>query len=196
MITMRRAFLRARKSSARPIATRTYVAASSWLAKPATATATATAFVEPQEIVDHSQSIQKQLTFLPSPLPTDQTPTIESSSLYPSTALLDSLSLISVCLRRPETTPRAYDIFMRLLSSYDEATSSLPAAAVWGSVIEGSGAMAKVVIHPQQQRMWTERAADLVHRWERVNGGNVEGEAVLRDDGVKVYRGWLRGALQ
>lgn len=190
---MRRAFLRARKSSARPTPNRTYVSASSWLAKPATATA----FAEPHEIVDHSQSIQKQLTFLPSPLPTDQTPTIESSSLYPSTALLDSLSLISVCLRRPETTPRAYDIFMRLLSSHDEGTSSLPAAAVWGSVIEGSGAMAKVVIHPQQQRMWTERAADLVGRWERANGGgNVEGEAVLRDDGVKVYRGWLRGALQ
>ncbi len=57
--------------------------------------------------------------------------------------------------------------------------------------------MAKVVDFPHQKRMWTERAADLVGRWEKANGGGqVEGEATLRDEGVKVYRGWLRGALQ
>jgi hypothetical protein len=87
---------------------------------------------------------------------------------------------------------------MRLLEEHREGRTALPEPGVWATVIEGAGAMARIVQDPLQKRTWTNRAYDLVQTYERYNGRMIVGREAVRigNGGEKVYIGWLRGALQ
>lgn len=170
-------------------------------------------------------------TILPSPIPDDRQSRKErpssttfartQSELYPTTGLLDALSLISVCLRKRETTERGYEIFKRILGDVQEGRCAPPDAAVWGSVIAGISALASPASPPtttttttkdggeaapeDERRLevqrktaetWARRARELVHLWEKLNGAQPGEAAGLRRGGEKVYQGWLRGLLQ
>jgi DNA-directed RNA polymerase len=161
-------------------------------------------------------------TILPSPIPDDRQSRKERPSstpfartqaeLYPTTGLLDALSLISVCLRKRETTERGYEIFKRILGDVEAGRCGIPDAAVWGSVISGISALASpsspaspMETTPKDERqaevqrktseMWARRAKELVHQWEKLNGAEEGTVAGLRRGGEKVYQGWLRGLL-
>ncbi|KAK4689779.1 hypothetical protein P7C73_g327, partial [Tremellales sp. Uapishka_1] len=129
---------------------------------------------------------------LPSPLPPDAVSakvgeaTTANAMLYPSTQLLDQLSLISICLRRPEHVPRAYQIFRRLLDESANGLRPVPESEVWGSVIEGVSRL--------EGENWKSRAEKLVWRWEE-SCGSPQGVPALAKNGVKVYQGWFRGLI-
>lgn len=137
---------------------------------------------------------------LPSPLPSDVAagPTDPRSALYPTTGVIDSLSMISICLRRPEHVPRAYQIFRQLLEDSRRGLRRLPDAETWGKVLEGVARLGRDTAADQlRSAMWRKRALDLVDRWEveqKTKGLNViAGEA---DGGMKVYQGWFAGTVR
>lgn len=167
-------------------------------------------------------------TILPSPIPDDRpirgttdipppnSPHARTtqSELYPSTGLLDALSLISVCLQKRETVPRGYEIFKRILADVSAGRCAVPDAAVWGSVIEATTALGKPdlsipstdarrsEVARLSEDAWIRRGRELVGLWEEVNGAGTDpqGSRVrvygLKRGGEKVYQGWLRGLLQ
>ena len=148
---------------------------------------------------------QEKLTVLPSPLPDDQPISEAQAALYPSTSLLDSLSLIHICLGRQDTIPRAFDIFWTLLDDHAAHRTSLPDANVWASVIEGILSLDA----PKQaggrpvagKSAWMPKAEVLIAEWEKFNGGRSEpGTSRVRPLGLgrggeKVYAGYLRGLV-
>lgn len=192
-----------------------------------TATATEAATAKQPAKSDAASSFSpppNKLTLLPSPIPDDQPITRTNSDLYPSTARMDSIALISVCLRRPETTSRAYDIFRQLLVDYHTGSSAFPEPDLWSSVIEGSGALAvdsvdvstlgnakarKQVV--ARKEMWVNRQERLVRDWEEEIGAQeqerrsrsqaqaptqVAGWAAgIGHGGEKIYQGFVRGLL-
>ncbi|KAJ9095344.1 hypothetical protein QFC21_005710 [Naganishia friedmannii] len=164
----------------------------------------------------------------PSPPSSSETSTPDArtqSELYPSTGLLDALSLISVCLKRKETTPRGYEIFKRIVADAQAGRCALPDAAVWGSVVEGVAALAalpttttssssaasvegrRLVDERSEQirrfeaEAWERKGRELVALWEGLNQAGekekgLKGRPVaLHRGGEKVYQGWLRGLL-
>lgn len=157
-------------------------------------------------------------TILPSPIPLDEprhkdaSPRPTQSELYPSTGLLDALSLISICLVKRATVPRGYEIFRRILADVAAGRCTAPDAAVWGSVIEAISSLSLHVSTPTEDTRaaeaaqseadaWARRARELVGRWEEVNGAAAPGGSRVRAWGLKrggekVYQAWLRGLLR
>lgn len=150
-----------------------------------------------------SSSPDRALTLLPSPVPDDQPLTGINADLYPPTSLLDSLSLISVCLRRPETTARAHDIFRQLLAEHRAGRAPRPEPDVWGSVIEGTAALAsppppRELTNAKLRKaadakieMWRNRARRLIEDWEMSTSDDERSQ----EGSDKVYQGYVRGLL-
>ncbi|WRT65024.1 uncharacterized protein IL334_001965 [Kwoniella shivajii] len=137
------------------------------------------------------------LLHLPSPLPTDITPNPNSpqSTLYPPTGVIDSISMISICLRRPEHVPRAYQIFKQLLEDSASGLRRVPDAEVWARVIEGVASLGKEVEGTPWEN-WRKRAERLVSQWEGANGSwGTHQPAGLEKGGLKVYQGWFNGLI-
>ncbi|KAK8846742.1 hypothetical protein IAR55_005829 [Kwoniella newhampshirensis] len=138
------------------------------------------------------------LLHLPSPLPSDITPgpNAPQAALYPSTGVIDSVSMISICLRRPEHVPRAYQIFKQLLEDSISGQKRMPDAEVWARVIEGVASLGKETDGTVHWANWRKRAERLVSQWENANGvwGNKE-PAGLDKGGLKVYQGWFNGII-
>ncbi|ODN96443.1 DNA-directed RNA polymerase, mitochondrial [Cryptococcus wingfieldii CBS 7118] len=133
---------------------------------------------------------------LPSPLPNDivSPPSSAHSALYPSTSVLDSISMISICLRRPEHVPRAYQIFTQLLRDPVTGQSRAPEAKVWSVVIEGVASLAGQQGSSAGAERWRKRAEKLVEQWG-VSFGSKGKVPVLEHQGIKVYQGWFNGLL-
>lgn len=136
---------------------------------------------------------------LPSPLPNDISPPPDSpqASLYPSTGVIDSISMISICLRRPEHVPRAYQIFTQLLHDSPTGRMIIPEAKVWAMVIEGVASLGNVHSHGSNAPKWRGRAARLVEQWGETHGArNSKEPAGLDRDGLRVYQGWFNGLIK
>lgn len=138
---------------------------------------------------------------VPSPLPSDViTPSSDPrSTLYPTTGVIDSVSMISICLRRPEHTPRAYQIFMQLLEDHRSGKSQPPSAELWGRVTEGAARLGGEINTKDaaKRETWTRRAQNLVDKWEmhqRTRGLSVV--AGGGEGGIKVYQGWFAGSVR
>ncbi|WVQ76764.1 hypothetical protein IAR50_006438 [Cryptococcus sp. DSM 104548] len=133
---------------------------------------------------------------LPSPLPNDivSPPSSSHANLYPSTSVLDSISMISICLRRPEHVPRAYQIFTQLLRDPVTGQSRVPEAKVWSMVIEGVASIAGQQDSPEGTERWRKRAEKLVEQWG-VSCGSKGKVPVLEHEGLMVYQGWFNGLL-
>ncbi|WWC87227.1 uncharacterized protein L201_002115 [Kwoniella dendrophila CBS 6074] len=143
-------------------------------------------------------SRQHPLLHLPSPLPNDITPSDPNSvqsTLYPPTGVIDSISMISICLRRPEHVPRAYQIFKQLLEDSASGLRRIPDAEVWSRVIEGVASLGKESEGIAFEN-WRKRAERLVSQWEGVNGNFAAKEPMgLEKGGLKVYQGWFNGLI-
>lgn len=131
---------------------------------------------------------------IPAPLPPDVMAKGDQSQagLYPSAGVIDSVSMISICLRRPEHIPRAFQIFNNILSEVKSDSRRLPEAEIWARVIEGVASLGKDKPGDMSWRTWRTRAEALVGKWETMNLQG-RGNAFLGDDGIKVYQGWLSG---
>lgn len=134
---------------------------------------------------------------IPSPLPSDIISKGDRSQaeLYPSTGVIDSISMISICLRRPEHIPRAYVIFNNILLDTKSSSRRIPEAELWGRVIEGAASLGKDKPGDTSWRTWRLRASALVGKWETMNNHS-RGQTYLGDDGIKVYQGWLSGLIK
>nr|XP_018265754.1 DNA-directed RNA polymerase, mitochondrial [Kwoniella dejecticola CBS 10117]OBR87912.1 DNA-directed RNA polymerase, mitochondrial [Kwoniella dejecticola CBS 10117] len=140
---------------------------------------------------------QHPLLHLPSPLPTDITPNASSpqSTLYPPTGVIDSISMISICLRRPEHVPRAYQIFKQLLDDSANKLRPPPDAEVWARVIEGVAALGKQSEGTAWEN-WRKRAERLVMQWQGAHGDFAAKQPIgLEHGGMKVYQGWFNGLI-
>jgi hypothetical protein len=148
---------------------------------------------------------ENDLTVLPPPLPDDQPPSESQAALYPSTSLLDSLSLIHICLARKDTIPRAFDIFWSLLDDHAASKTSLPDPNVWANVIEGVLSLAASKQAGGRSTSgnvdWASKAEALIAEWEKFNGGRSEPGSSrprplgLSRGGEKVYSSYLRGLV-
>jgi len=123
--------------------------------------------------------------------------TVAQDVLYPSFGVIDASSMISICLRRPESTPRAYNIFRQLLADYEAGIRALPDADVFARVLEGLVFMSESPGTSDDPR-WRARISRLVQRWETYRGAKDagKGQAALDADGIKVYRGWFMGYVR
>jgi hypothetical protein len=154
---------------------------------------------------------EDNLTLLPPPLPDDLPPSQDQSGLYPPSSLLDSLSLIHICLSKQDTIPRAYDIFSGLVADHTAGRTTLPDAKVWASVIQGllslvgqkkssSTKSSKTSSTKGSKDLsWLQKASSLIAQWEELNGGRTDPQSSrprpmgLNRDGQKVYQGYLLG---
>lgn len=143
----------------------------------------------------------RPLIQLPEPLPTDTpaSPSDLRSALYPSTGVIDSLSMIDICLRRPDHIPRGYQIFRQLLQEHEKGLRRLPEATVWGKVAEAAASLGRELTAKDTSKssIWRRRAQEVVDKWEthhRTRGLNVL--AGGHEDGIKVYQGWFAGSVR
>ena len=136
---------------------------------------------------------------MPSPLPPDVlfADDTTQSTMYPSSGVLDSISLIAISLRRPDLVPRALLMFNQMLSAVKtDPSRQLPQAEIWGKVIEGVASLGKAQPgEGQDPTVWLGRAEKLVGRWESMNDVATGSPALLKD-GIKIYQGWLSGLLK
>lgn len=134
---------------------------------------------------------------LPSPLPADvlhaNDPAL--SALYPSTGVIDAISMIAICLRRPEHVPRAFQIFNHLLVDVKANGKRIPEAEIWGRVVEGVASLGQEKTDDKAYQNWRSRAEVLVGKWETTNQ-RPKGTACLDNDGLKIYQGWLSGLIK
>jgi DNA-directed RNA polymerase len=106
--------------------------------------------------------------------------------------------MISICLRRPEHVPRAYQIFKQLVEDSKTGLRTIPDAEVWGRVIEGVASLGREgqgegVVYQK----WRQRAERLVGWWEAACGTDSVGlPAGLGKGGLKVYQGWFEGMIK
>jgi len=131
------------------------------------------------------------------PLPADviNATDFAQSSMYPASGVLDSISMIAICLRRREHIPRAYQIFQQILLDAKGMPHRLPEAEVWARVLEGVTSLGEMKPGDDTWKTWRTRAEALVGRWESHN--NVpRGHPALQHDGLKVYQGYLSGLLK
>lgn len=115
--------------------------------------------------------------------------------MYPSTGVLDSISMIAICLRRPEHIPRAYQIFNHVLVGAKASTRRIPEAEIWGRVIEGVASLGTQKADETAWKTWRSRAETLVGKWEALHD-KPQGAVALGNDGVRVYQGWLSGLMK
>jgi DNA-directed RNA polymerase len=141
-------------------------------------------------------SRQDRIT-IPSPLPADviNAADYNQAALYPTTGVIDSISMISICLRRPEHIPRAYQIFNQVLLDVKAAPHRMPESEVWARVIEGVASLGEMKPGEETWRTWRGRAAVLASKWEAYCSVP-KGTAGLEHDGIKVYQGWLSGLMK
>jgi hypothetical protein len=143
--------------------------------------------------------LHRPLIQLPEPLPSDITasPSDPRSALYPSTGVIDSMSMIDICLRRPEHVPRGFQIFRKLLEDAKGGSKRIPEAHVWGKVIEATARLGQDVNDRDlKSSLWRKRAQELVNRWETHHG--TKGLNVLsggHEDGIRIYQGWFAGSV-
>ena len=135
---------------------------------------------------------------LPPPLPPDirAQATDPRDAIYANTGVIDSLSMISICLRRPEFVPRAYQIFRQCLDDAGNGSRRMPEADVWGRVIEGVANLGNQSSAVGNALNWRSRATKLVNRWENVSGYHASDQAApIPKEGLKVYQGWFAGTV-
>lgn len=133
--------------------------------------------------------------FIPPPLPADIVPNKNEAqlSLYPSTGVIDSISMISICLRRPELVGRAYAIFNQLVEDARVGLKQMPDADIWSRVIEGVAKSGSDKANGSKARSRAER---LVRTWESLHSSLDIGVVAGRhQQGIKVYQGWFAGTV-
>ena len=101
--------------------------------------------------------------------------------------------MISICLRRPELIPRAYQIFKQVLEDSRTGVRRVPEAEVWARMVEGVASLGKV--GGNNWKIWRRRAETVVGQWESIHGRKGE-PAGLEQGGEKVYQGWFAGLVQ
>jgi hypothetical protein len=155
----------------------------------------AAAALRTEEADDHYtfQPAARHRTILPAPLPSDVESTAKNSSLYPSTPLLDSLSLLSICLRRPQFIKRAYQIFSQLIADVQAGKAPIPDAAVWAEVTEAIGRNGHSFDMKNPDRAH-QVVAELVAQWEVMSKKSAL-QGNLDNAGRRVYQGWFRGLV-
>lgn len=141
-----------------------------------------------------------KLLHLPTPLPGDAQFDSSNEEMYPSTNIVNAISMISICLRRKETIPRAYQVFSRQLELAEQGRSLWPDATIWGKTVEGLASFGRVDESSTLYK-WFQRAQDLVSRWETVSAMRLQreiapGEAVLDNGGIQIYTGLLHGLFR
>ena len=141
----------------------------------------------------HAQQYISIPNILPPDVQDENTP--EQHTLYPTSSVLDSISMISICLRRLDHIPRAYSIFRQLLQDYNSNLKPLPDADTFGKVCEGVSRLS--TLGKETDELWRNRAARLVEQWEEVHLpeqiSRDEYQAALKNNGIKVYQGWFNG---
>lgn len=154
------------------------------------------AFVQAQSGPSFSPPTHRPIVHLPPPLPTDARN--DCDPLYPSTGVIDAISMISICLRRPEHIPRAYQIFQQLLGDSEGGFKRIPEADVWGKVIQGIASLAKPKHgDPDAPVRWRRRAAGLVADWEMIHRSKGQNKvAGAPKDGLRIYQGWFAGLVR
>ena len=145
--------------------------------------------------VDMSPLWSRPMIQLPPPLPSDS---LHSSStlqhaFYPTVGVIDSISMISMCLRRKEHIPRAYQIFQTMLKGLTTNASGIPDAQLFGKVVEGTASLAEPLA--EDSDLWRKRAQGLVRKWEQLQDLPID-EPALEREGVRVYAGWLTGLVK
>ena len=104
--------------------------------------------------------------------------------------------MISICLRRPEFVPRAYQIFRQILEDAATGLQRSPEAEIWGRVIEGTASLGDMRSGAEKADNWRKRAARLVERWEDLSGIKAIGREQMPKDWLKVYQGWFSGMIK
>jgi hypothetical protein len=134
---------------------------------------------------------------IPQPLPADVLNATDyaQSSMYPASGVLDSISMIAICLRRREHIPRAYQIFQQILLDAKGMPHRLPEAEVWARVLEGITSLGEMKPGDETWKTWRTRAEALLGRWESHNN-MPRGQPALQHEGLKVYQGYLSGLLK
>ena len=148
---------------------------------------------------DHYPRRIGSLLNLPPPLPPDVTaqPTDPRDAIYASAGVIDSISMISICLRRPEFVPRAYQVFQQLLEDAGHGPGRMPEADVWGRVIEGVARLGEESSAVGRAFHWRTRAAKLVDRWESVSGYHARDRTLpIPKEALKIYQGWFIGTVK
>ena len=140
------------------------------------------------------KSKAKKIVALPSLLPTDSQDqnTAAHHSLYPTSGVIDSASMIGICLRRKDHIPRAYQIFRQLMADYEAGVRGVPDADIFGRVVEGVSTLGQEGM-PNYEH-WRSRAERMIDQWEAVYKAS-NGYAALGSQGIKVYLGWFSGMV-
>lgn len=118
---------------------------------------------------------------------------IEHQKAYPSGSVIDTISMISICLRREEHVPRAFQMFRQMLADAKRGERLPPDAELFGRMAEALTILGRGD-HPFSSR-WRERALDTVTRWHDQNGAPWGSRPVLVNDGIRVYRGLFAGLV-
>jgi DNA-directed RNA polymerase len=148
----------------------------------------------------------------------DVIPDIDSThaTLYPSTGVIDNISTISICLRRPDQVPRAYLIFRQLLQDSKTGVRRMPDTEIWAKVVQGMASLGKepdASVQEEGQQSgrhrarssaggsdaakWRDRTRSVIDAWESAFKGTSRGELPGRErEGIKVYQGWFAGMVE
>lgn len=120
------------------------------------------------------------------------------ATLYPSTGVIDSVSLISICLRRPEHVPRAYQIFKQLLEDSKTKTRRMPDTEIWAKVIQAMASLGRDLPgKPEEGTKWKDRTQGVIDAWESAFRATGQGILAGKDrEGIKIYQGWFAGMVQ
>ena len=126
------------------------------------------------------------------PLPPDvpALPTDPREAIYQNNGVIDSISMLSICLRRPELMPRAYQIFRQILEDAAIGLQRMPDEDTWGRVVEGSALLGQG--STEIAETWRKRAARLVERWEFASPRRER----FSKKGLKVYQGFFSGMVR
>ena len=148
---------------------------------------------EPRDLRSYNAS--REPIYLPTLLPPDaiSTATPAHHIYYPGANILDSTSMISICLRRRENIPRAYQIYKQLIESVEKEEAAIPDAELFAKVAEGTASMWEK--NSAAGDAWRIRAKRVAEDWTNVHKV-AKGKPVTTDRGYKVYAGWLTGLVK
>jgi DNA-directed RNA polymerase len=162
----------------------------------------------PHQTPSHPDPIYRQLNTpyplrpsevikMPSPLPADVISATDygQSTMFPSTGVIDSISMISICLRRREHIPRAFQIFNQILLDVKGAPHKMPESEIWGRMIEGVASLGEEKAGEDTWKTWRGRAAALASKWE-AHANVPKGTPGLQHEGLRVYQGYLSGLIK
>ena len=100
--------------------------------------------------------------------------------------------MISICLRRPEFIPRAYQIFKQMLEDVKIGGQPMPDVDTWARILEGVTSLGKE--GGKNAEAWRSRSMRLIEQWEEYAGGGVAEETP--EECLKVYQGWFAGLVR